>query len=382
MLLTKKVIVKPYGKMIKYYREKGYQANYGEPLEINIEDLPESSHVKVQGICDYDGEPFERPWCEYIASRKIVEKDCCHNKSCHVKKAEDCNLKKYGVKSSWERPEIQKKKKETLMEHYGTDSPLKVPEIYQKTLATVKERYNVNSVQAIPGVREKREATMFKKYGAINTRYVPEIEEKIKKTNIKKYGGSSPFCSKEVREKAKETLMEKYDVDNPFFIPGVWEKVHQKTRSAIYSSPQKKLAELYNGELNYPIDNYFIDIFFDREKICLEYDGTGHDLSVRRGNISKKDFQRKEVIRYKTLKRNGYKQARIVKTKNDKLPPKNILLQIKEIMFDFLLSEKEKHYYIYFLIDEQKIVTPIGEYNWDYKSDFDKTLLLEDNIRT
>ena len=40
MLLTKEVEVKPRGKMIQYYKDKGYDAKYSQPLIVKVEDLP------------------------------------------------------------------------------------------------------------------------------------------------------------------------------------------------------------------------------------------------------------------------------------------------------------------------------------------------------
>lgn len=42
MLITKEVEVKPTGKMIQYYRDKGYNAKYNEPfyvLSMMVEDM-------------------------------------------------------------------------------------------------------------------------------------------------------------------------------------------------------------------------------------------------------------------------------------------------------------------------------------------------------
>lgn len=368
MLLSKTAKVKLYGKAIKYYQDKGYQGKHGDEIDVKVEDLPPNSHAKVLVKCDYDGTIVEKQWDKYLEGRKVIEKDCCNNRECWQQKVEECNIEKYGVKSSWEREEVQEKKKATTLEHYGVENVLMSEEIQEKSRQTRLQKYGSINIWDIPGTKEKAKATNLKKYGVENPNQNPEIRAKVEKTNMERYGSKSPFGNKEIQEKFKETMRNKYGVDNPFFIPGVWQKAHDKTISAIYSSQQAYLCDLYGGELNIPISFYFIDIFFKEDGICLEYDGTGHNLSVRRGNLTQEEFDRKEIIRYQTLKRMGYKQSKIIKTKNDNLPSDEILLYIKEIMFNYLLSDIKDNYYIYFYIDEKKIKTHNGEYEWDYKN--------------
>ena len=53
MLLTKEVKVKPTGKMIQYYIDKGYDAKCNQPLIIKIEDLSICSTALIEATCDY-----------------------------------------------------------------------------------------------------------------------------------------------------------------------------------------------------------------------------------------------------------------------------------------------------------------------------------------
>ena len=52
-ILTKEVEVRPTGKMIKYYKDLGYNAKYNKPLIVKVKDLPRSSFVRVDVLCDY-----------------------------------------------------------------------------------------------------------------------------------------------------------------------------------------------------------------------------------------------------------------------------------------------------------------------------------------
>lgn len=69
--------------------------------------------AKVLVKCDYCNENVvEKEYRNYLKEREFVEKDCCNNRQCMVKKSQDTSMKKYGVKSyaSTEKSKIQKRK--------------------------------------------------------------------------------------------------------------------------------------------------------------------------------------------------------------------------------------------------------------------------------
>lgn len=79
-IITKEVEVKPSGKMIKYYREKGYNAEYHKPIMVKVEDLPEKSNVKIQVLCDYcEKEIISVEYNKYLNSLKTLDKYSCKN---------------------------------------------------------------------------------------------------------------------------------------------------------------------------------------------------------------------------------------------------------------------------------------------------------------
>ena len=85
------------------------------------------------------------------------------------------------------------------------------------------------------------------------------------------------------------------------------------------SKQQLYIHSLLGGELNYCTGKCFLDIAFLDEKIYLEYDGGGHDLSVKLGKMSKEEFERKEMKRYYALKSKGWKCIKVI-SENDKIP--------------------------------------------------------------
>lgn len=319
MLITKKVKIKLFSTNIKHYLNKGFNFKIGETHQISVWDLPPKSHEKVKIKCDYcKKEIVEKEWHLFLKSREKINKDACF-KCRHLKEQEICQLR-YGVDSVLSLPNVQEKGKETRKEKYGEEVPCK------------------------------------------NT----DIVEKMKKTNLEKYGVDNPLKSKEIREKIKKTNLEKYGVENPLqsgpFRDSFKEKMYlNKSQKGIVpaSKPQRFLCELYEGKLNQYIgDFYIVDILFEDLKIYCEYNGGGHRLPVILGQLTEKDFNRREDIRYFSLKKMGYKLFKITNEsheRRDKLPDKETLLFIKDIAL-YYLSQEDCNY-INFNFDNQQIQT-------------------------
>lgn len=92
-----------------------------------------------------------------------------------------------------------------------------------------------------------------------------------------------------------------------------------KNSTIATSKQQLYIHSLLGGELNYCTGKCFLDIAFLDEKIYLEYDGGGHDLSVKLGKMSKEELERKEMKRYYALKSEGWKCIKVI-SENDKIP--------------------------------------------------------------
>lgn len=116
------------------------------------------------------------------------------------------------------------------------------------------------------------------------------------------------------------------------------------------SRQQKHLFDLIGGELNKLYENFWLDIYFEEQKIYVEWDGSGHDICVKYGKISEYDFKIKEIKRYKILKANGLKEIRIL-CRSDIMPADEVLLSIKD--FGFCVLEFYNH--IIFDIDNNLI---------------------------
>lgn len=143
------------------------------------------------------------------------------------------------------------------------------------------------------------------------------------------YASQSP----EVKEKINKTLC-KYS--------------NQKT-----SRQQLYLHSLFGGELNYPIKYYSADICFPEEKFEIEVDCGGHDLNVKTGKLTQEEFDKREIIRNDLIKKEGYKQMRIISIK-DKLPSDTVLLRMLKESREYF-SKYPHHSWIEFNIDNSSV---------------------------
>lgn len=155
-----------------------------------------------------------------------------------------------------------------------------------------------------------------------------EVQNKSKETNIKNLGVEYPFQNKEILKKCKISTIEKYG-------SGVLTKN--------ISKQQERLHYLYGGILNFSIFPFTLDIFFEKENIYLEYDGSGHDMCIKMKRMTKEQFDEKEIKREEFLYGLGYKEFRF-ESKLDILPDDKILLEIKERAFDLLLIKNYQKY--------------------------------------
>ena len=86
--------------------------------------------------------------------------------------------------------------------------------------------------------------------------------------------------------------------------------------------------------------------------IYIEYNGGGHDIPVKLGQMSKKQFYHKEIVRYNYLKNKDWKLIRIV-CLNDQLLEDNLIITLINKCKKYLLNSN--HTWIEINIDEMKI---------------------------
>ena len=401
MLLTKEVEVRPNGKMIQYYKDKGYDAKHNQPLIVNIEDLSMNSAVLVETSCDYCGKikpPIRYANYNY-ETKNGTTKSCCVD--CAALKRGDVIFEKYGYRSALQTPEIKdkmaqtnlerygftypcgnteirKKQKKTNLERYGVESPLQSKEVKEKIKKTnlekygvksnfqredVKEkikqtnleRYGVENVLLNKEIKAKRNATLLENFGTLYPLQNPVCFNKLKQTNLEKYGVECTMQVDEVRQKAKLTSLERYGYEYPMQSPDLLEKWFAKNGSNFVKSSrqQQYICNLYNGILNYPFKCFALDIYLPEERLDIEFDGSGHRMSITIGNITEEDFKKKELYRNVAIKKEGYKQMRIISSK-DLLPSDKVLLEMLSMAKEYFSTTN--HSWINYNIDESRII--------------------------
>lgn len=414
-ILTKEVELRPTGKSIQYYKDKGYNVSNSKPIMVKVEDLPMKSNAYVETTCDYCGK-LKNPitYAAYNAETKNgTVKNCCAD--CIPLKREDVlfekygyrsplqvpefkekfiktnierygsvspaknivvrekqkktNIERYGVESPFQSKEIQDKIKQTNLERYGVENPLFIPEVREKAVQTIIERYGVENVSQNKDIQNKRTQTFIEHFGTTSPLKNNECLEKLKQTNMDRYGVEYTMQLDEVRQKAKQTSLERYGYDNPMKSQEILEKWLAENGSTFIKSSKQQcyICNLYNGILNHPFKCFALDIFLPDDKLDVEFDGSGHRMGISLGDITAEDFEKKELYRNIAIKREGYKQIRIISSK-DFLPSDEILLQMLSLAKEYF--NVTSHSWINFDIDNLIMINAenkdIGGIPFDY----------------
>lgn len=134
-ILTKEVEVRPSGKMIRYYKDLGYDVEWHKPLVVKIEDLQRGSQESIEVLCDICKK--NKMTVVYKNYNNVVERTGSYVcKECSSVKIKQTFLRKYGVEHIAKLQDIKDKKVKTNMEKYGVDNPNKLPEIREKITQT------------------------------------------------------------------------------------------------------------------------------------------------------------------------------------------------------------------------------------------------------
>lgn len=341
-ILTREVEVKLWSNNIKHYHNLGYDGKRGDIITVKVEDLPDGSNVKIQYLCDYcKNEIITIVYADYKRRTNEVNKMACRN--CFTKKAEETTLLRYGASSYAQTNEFHEIMKNMMNAKYGVQHYSQTQEYKEKWNNTCEERYGKDYRKQFIN---KAFETFHEKTGYDYPSQSPKVREKIINSYIDHYGVSNPQLSAEVREKTEKTCFERYGCSTPLQSEKVKEKIalsSYKNGTIPTSNQQLYLFNLYNliddsAQLNYPISHFNADICFPKEKLDIELDCGGHNLSVKIGQLTQEQFDQKEIIRDRVIKREGYKIIRI-KSVTSKLPYDEILLQ--------MLLEAKKYFYEY-----------------------------------
>lgn len=388
MILDDYIEVQLNPRNVEHFQELGYEIPYviknnkktiqrNTFIMVKPQDLNAGSHTRINVQCD-NPNCQEHKNIEYRLYKSIVEKygnylcrSCSHE---HQKKT---LLELYGVENISQIESVKQKKEETSLSHFGVDNPMKSKEIREKAKITSLDKYGVESPSQNEEIKAKIKNTLMEKYGCTSVYEIPGVKEKRETTNIEKYGSKYPFQNKDIYEKFEKTMLERYGAKKVMDVPELVQKqrescfehygvyvpskspyVQQKMRETMFkngtaptSKQQLYLCNLFNGQLNYPLTYYSTDIFINENNIAIEYDGGGHDLTVKCGNITYEEFRKKEIIRSNFIKKVGMKLIKII-CPNDLLSSDTKLLE----MYDFAkyYFDATNHTWIEFYPEENK----------------------------
>lgn len=323
MLISETAMICWNNKTKKHYKELGYVfTKLNDYFEVKIEDLMKGSHSLIKVLCDYCLETtIEKEYRNYVRDNlnSVVQKDCCAK--CQPIKTKECNLINYGVESTTNLPKIKEKIAKSAMDKYGVDHVMKNKDIHDKLV----KGYFLKSDEEKEAIVNKRKKTILDTYGVEKAMDIEGVKEKIINTNLERYGVKYTMQSEEVKSKVRKTMY--------------------KNGTTSCSRQQEYLWKLLGGELNYPVSRLSLDIAFPNDKIYLEYNGNGHELKVRMGNISKEEFNKKEIRRYQYLKYNGWKLI-CINSYCDYLPHDDILkIEFNKALEWFKLDDKGHWHY-------------------------------------
>ena len=352
ILLTKQVTVKWCSRTKYHYIDKGYNfTKIGDIFTANINDVTHGSDVMVDVRCDYCGKTYQTKYSTYLKTSKNGTNAC---KKCSPLKVKETCMEKYGVENVFCTENIKKKSKETCLKKYGVENVSKSDAIQKVKAQNNFKKYGVTNTSKLQSVKDKVIQTNLERFGVEYPMQTDEFQKRIKETSLKKYGVEHFTQSQVVKDKQRKTMLERYGVVSPTQNPDILKKSIEsryKHGNFTCSKQQFEVYTIIGGELNYPFKNFVIDIAFPDEKIAIEWDGSGHDLSVRLGHITKEKFIRNENFRNISLFNDDWKIIRFI-THKDKVSH-----NIKDI-YDYCYTYLQNGgHNIQVLIDEQTIKT-------------------------
>lgn len=377
MILDESVEVTLNSANISYYEKIGYliprtldnrgrlRVEKGTKIYVNPNDLTNRSTFSIRVSCDYCNEEKYVKYSDYKQSIEKTGNYCCIN--CRGKKIGDVLEEKYGERHVLCVKEFKEKAKNTLKKNYGCENPMYNQNIKNKVFETNLKKYGSKvSTQNIE-VRQKIKESWTNKSSFEKN----EIKEKQKASCRKNFGYDFPAQSKDILEriienqvnkteeekekiqnKRRHTCLDRYGVKNPMECDAIKKKLVNslyENNTQATSIQQQYLHSLFGGELNYPISYYSADICLIDDKIVIEYDGGGHDLSVKMGSRTEEEFINKERKRSFAITDEGYKIIKII-SRRDYLPNEERLLQMFKLSKDWF---NKGHHWITFDIDNK-----------------------------
>ena len=196
--------------------------------------------------------------CSIECEKKYTSSDIRNKK--RMESLEKNNLKKYGVKSTFELKENIEKSKNTKLQKYGNSGYNNINKIKQTKLDKYGDENYIN-VEKIKTTKlqkygtldfnEKSNKTKLEKYGTL------DFSDKAKKTTIEKYG------TLDFSKKSKETIILKYGSYSNIFLKKSYIRMKNKYESIVeFLFDESEYKSAY-GYKKYPFKCKKCDVNFD-----------------------------------------------------------------------------------------------------------------------
>jgi len=185
----------------------------------------------------------------------------------------------------------------------------------------------------------KAQDTHMERYGAKCILWDKNVRDKIIEKSLEKYGCENPGMSARAQRRRRQTCMEKFGVPTPLESPDILSATRVKNSdsegSVICSREQLQFNECIGGTPGVQIGMYCLDVVLKEEMICCEYDGGGHDLSVKIGRQTRSEFDAKETRRSLYLHSLGYRTFRFVNPRSRAYSTEDVLSALERARMHF-----------------------------------------------
>ncbi len=206
MIVDDTVKIKKNSNNTRYYLNLKYEVDFENNFNVKVSDLPKTSHVNINVICDICG--LEKTISYYSYQRNVAtsKKGIYTCIKCSKIKSKQTNLEKYGTEYPIQNNEIKDKRKFNNFEKYGVDEPGKLEECINKVKNTKKVKYGDEKYNNL----KKNKETKIERYNDSN------YNNRLKsiQTCLEKYNFTNVSQSQIIKDKKKKTLNNNYGVDN------------------------------------------------------------------------------------------------------------------------------------------------------------------------
>ena len=251
MIITKIIRI----KNSSFYKLKGYISDSDGFIEINVNNLSNSSSHIILAKCDFCEAEKKIKYLDYIKNIKNINIFSC-SKKCGRNKAKITNLEKYGVENISQSSETKVKVKNTNLEKFGVEYASQNQDIKNKTKNTNLEKFGVEYASQNQETKIKTKNTNLEKFGFEYASQNQDIRNKTKNTNLEKFGVEHVLQNKAIHTKKKKTCLEKFGFEYASQNQEIKEKIKNTNNKLFnsdffYQSEQSKNYKIIGSHINY-----------------------------------------------------------------------------------------------------------------------------------